>query len=287
MNKKFVEILYKILRYTGLPILLRELFQRNKVTILMFHDIGKEPAQKAFEYLLKNYNVIGLNEYIEANKKKNHCLPKKALIITFDDGHIGNFELLPIIKDLQIPVTIFLCSEIINTKRHFWFLFDPLKMSKSDLKKLPNAERLKIMSVWGFEQTKEFDRRQALTDQQIKEMAPYVNFQSHTRFHPNLSKCEDKESFEEIEGSKISLEDHYGFHINSIAYPSGDYVDNTIHITKKAGYSCGLTVDHGYNDLHSDLYKLKRLSVNDTSDLNELIVKASGLWAYLKFAIRF
>ena len=222
------------MRYSGLPFLLREFIQREKVTILMFHNIKKEPAKKAFDYLQKRYNLISLNEFIYANEKKINNLPKKALILTFDDGHKDNFELLPIIKEYKIPITIFLCSEIINTNRHYWFLYDNLKMAKSILKKMPNQERIKTMSGWGFEQKKEFDVKQALARNQILEMSEYINFQSHTRFHPNLSKCEDIEAYDEILGSKISLENNYGFQINSIAYPSGDYSNKTIEITKKS-----------------------------------------------------
>jgi hypothetical protein len=41
-------------------------------------------------------------------------------------------------------------------------------------------------------------------------------------------------------------------------------------------------VDYGFNTVNTDPFKLKRISVNDTDDLNELIVKASGVWAFIK-----
>jgi hypothetical protein len=70
--------------------------------------------------------------------------------------------------------------------------------------------------------------------------------------------------------------------INAIAYPNGDYSDRDITLAKEAGYSCGVTVDFGYNTLDTDLFSLKRLSVNDTSNLDELAVKASGVWQFFK-----
>ncbi len=33
------------------------------------------------------------------------------------------------------------------------------------------------------------------------------------------------------------------------------------------------------------MFKLKRVSANDTDDINELSVKASGLWAFIKTRI--
>jgi hypothetical protein len=41
-------------------------------------------------------------------------------------------------------------------------------------------------------------------------------------------------------------------------------------------------VDFGFKTVNSDLLRLKRLSVNDTDDMNELIVKASGLWEFVR-----
>ena len=49
--------------------------------------------------------------------------------------------------------------------------------------------------------------------------------------------------------------------------------------------TAAVTVDCGFNTVNSDLLRLKRLPVNDTEDMNELIVKASGLWEFVKTAL--
>lgn len=277
------KIIFKIIRLLGLPLFFREVIQRNKVTLIMFHDLNKLSAEKTFTYLSKKYNIISLNKFIEANKEKNKkSIPKKALIITFDDGHIGNHDLLSEIKKQKIPITIFLCASIINTNRHFWFKYNHKKILISRLKHMSNQERLQILERYGFEEKKEFISPQALTKQQIEEMKPYVNFQSHTLFHPILPKCTDIEAENEILNSKYFLENEFGLNVNAIAFPNGDYSDRDIKLCKKAGYSCAITVDFGYNTINTNLFRLKRFSVNDTNDINELIVKASGIWAFLK-----
>jgi len=271
------------MRLLGLPLFFREVVQRNKVTLLLFHDLSKHSAENIFTYLSKKYNIISLNEFIEANKKQNKkSIPKKALIITFDDGHIGNYNLLSEIKAQKKPITIFLCASIINTNRHFWFKFKNKNILVSKLKNKSNQERIQILKKYGFEETKEFKEPQALSKQQIEEMKPYVNFQSHTLFHPILPKCTDSEAKNEISNSKIILQTEFGLNINAIAFPNGDYSTRDIEICKKAGYSCAITVDLGYNTINTDLFRIKRLSANDTNDLNELIVKSSGVWAFLK-----
>ncbi len=204
------------------------------------------------------------------------------MVITFDDGHIGNYELLPIIKKLNIPVTIFLCASIIDTNRQFWFQYDELPMSAEKLKKKKNNERLKILRKAGFDKNHEYDSASALQRKHIEEMRPYVNFQAHAMYHPIFPNCDDEEVRTEIFGTKEALENKFGLEINAIAYPNGDYCERTIRLSKEAGYQCGLTVEYGFNDLESDLFILKRLGLDDSYDKNELIAKVSGLWDFIK-----
>jgi len=249
----------------------------------MFHEIDKVTAEKTFAYLTRNYSIIDLNDFIDACKKKDNTkFPKKAMILTFDDGHLSNYEILPVITKYKLPVTIFLCSAIINTNRHYWFRLNMESHEVSKLKLVSNKKRLELLANMGFEQDKEFEMPQAMQKLHIDQMKDSVNLQSHTMYHPILPKCDYDEAKKEILVSKIFLEKEYGLKINSIAYPNGDYSERDIELVKSAGYECAITVDPGYNTLTSDLFRLKRLSSNDTSDLNELIVKSSGVWTFFK-----
>jgi len=277
------KLLFKLIKLSGLPFVFREFFQRNKVTILLFHDIKEETARKTFTYLCKKYKIISLSDFVDkVNGKDNIVIPPKALIITFDDGYIGNYEILSEIKKHNIPITIFLCSGIINTNRHYWFKYKHPDISFSRLTNISNKKKLDILNKVGFSQTRNFENPQALNKKYILKMKDFINFQSHTLFHPILPKCSDTEAKDEIFNSKKVLEDNYNFYINAISYPNGDYSDRDINICKKAGYTCGLTVDYGFNSFNTDLFRLKRISVNDTDNIDELIVKASGVWAFFK-----
>jgi peptidoglycan/xylan/chitin deacetylase (PgdA/CDA1 family) len=279
MNK----IIFKFIRLSGLPYLSRQIIQRNRVTILLFHNINEEEAEMTFGCLSKRYNFIALSDFIEA-VKNNHMgqLPKRGLIITFDDGYIGNYQLLPIIKKYSVPATIFLCSSIIDTNRHFWWTFTDKTPVLMKLTRISNEERLNMLSQSGFSQDMEFDSPQALQKSHIDEMKSHVDLQSHTKYHPTLLRCNDDEARKEIFGSKETLEKDYGLNIYAIAYPNGDYSERDILFAKEAGYTCGITVDFGFNNRATDPFRLKRLSVDDTDDINELIVKASGVWTFFK-----
>lgn len=275
-------IIYKALRYSGIAWLTREIVQRNKVTFLLFHDMCMADAERNFTYLKRHYNIIGLNDYLEA-VRQGERLPHKAVVITFDDGHISNYDMLPIIKRLQIPITIFLCSEIVGTHRHFWFRHSQeVKAKVETFKRMPNGQRLKELSNYGFDERLDYADTEALQSTHIEEMKPWVDFQSHTCFHPILPQCDNATAWKEIAGSKEGLESTFGLSINAISYPNGDYSERDIRLAKEAGYECGVTVDSGYNNLKSDLFRLKRISAGDATSTTELMVKASGCYALLK-----
>lgn len=275
-------LVYKALRWSGVAWLWREVVQRRKVTFLLFHDMEAADAERNFGYLKQHYNIIGLNDYLDAVRNGKR-LPNKALVITFDDGHVSNYALLPIIKRMQIPITIFLCSSIVGTHRHFWFRHSTeIKPQVETLKKNLNGQRLETLRQYGFAQEQEYDEIQALSKEQIEEMTPWVNFQSHTCFHPILPQSDYTTAENEIKDSKQQLEETFGLTINALSYPNGDYSERDIYLAQTAGYECGVTVDSGYNGIKSNLFRLKRFSVNDAENTTELMVKACGCYALLK-----
>lgn len=272
------QILFFILRFTGIPFLLREIIQRNKVTILLFHDLTRKEADLIFKTLMEKYNIIPLGKLMDAVKNGSwKRLPKKSAVITFDDGLMSNYNILPEIKIYKIPVTIFLCTGIINTNRHFWFHKKHPEISKDDLKRKPNSQRLELLKDIGFSQEKNYNKPEAVSSDQVRKMMPYVDFQPHTMFHPILPMCTDMEAREEVFNSKTYLEDNFGIKVNAFSYPNGNYSDREIELCKEAGFTGAITVDFGYNSKQTDPYRLKRLPVDGTLDKNELLVKASGL----------
>jgi peptidoglycan/xylan/chitin deacetylase (PgdA/CDA1 family) len=272
------------LRFSLVPFFIRETLQRHNVTFLVYHDITPEIADKHFRVLKKFYTIISLSDFLRARTDgTSGTLPPKSLVITFDDGHKGNYLLKPVLEKHNIPVVIFLCSAIVGTNRHFWWQHPAIRNIKS-LKTRPDEERLKILGDLGFDETREYEDPQGLTKEEIASLAgsPLVNLQSHTLTHPCLPQCSDDKAFHEISDSKRDLETSYSLDIYALAYPNGDYTEREIALLRKSGYLCGLTCDPGFNDAATPLYELRRLSMNSNSDTSELLVRASGSWAFLK-----
>jgi peptidoglycan/xylan/chitin deacetylase (PgdA/CDA1 family) len=273
------KLLFKLIRFSGLPFVFREVFQRNKLTILGFHDIEMDVAESVFDYLSKKYTIISLKDFVDALKNGySYTLPSKSMVITFDDGHIGNYSLLPLIRRLGIPITVFLCAGVVGTNRHFWFKHEPINKYLIALKRLSNRNKLDFLSKENFRLTREYESPQALSTSQIEDMKIFVDFQSHTMFHPCLPQCDYDEAWAEIVTAKLLLEDKYKLNIYAFAYPNGDYTEREVNFCKQAGYQCAISVNGGFNSLSSDLFRLKRIGISDFDGIDEVVVKASGVW---------
>jgi peptidoglycan/xylan/chitin deacetylase (PgdA/CDA1 family) len=264
------------------PFFIRETVQRRRVTILVYHQLDPQTADRHFEALRRKYNFISLIDYLNSRTEARKHLPPKPLVVTFDDGHKSNYALKSILEKHGIRATSFLCSGLVGSNRHFWFETEMSNNVRQALKHVPDDERLNILAGLGFSETAEQATRQALSVSELEEMKPIVDFQSHTVYHPLLPQCSELRASAEISDAKAQLEERFGLSIYALAYPNGDYSPREIAAAEASGHKCALTLDHGFNDSVTPVFQLRRICINDDAELSELLVKASGLWGFLK-----
>ena len=210
------------------------LYPRYTVPILTYHNIGyvndrlfvsPEHFESQMHYLKENrYHVISLAELVEGIQKGRE-FPHNTVVITFDDGYQGNYTYAyPILKKYGFPAIIFLISSAVETNE--------------------------IFLTWG----------------EIQEMRKSnISFGGHTKTHPFLSLIKNKDVlWEEIYGSKKTIEEHIGAPIDFFAYPHGDFTEEAKLLVNKAGYQAACTTNRGFDILNQkDLYELKRVSVRN------------------------
>ena len=182
---------FRVLRASLLPALVREVIQRRRVTLVLYHDPDIQTLERHLAVLQRLYTIIPLRDLVDALVGGHFDqLPAKSLVITLDDGHRANYALKPLLERRGIPVTIFVCSGIVGSHRRFWFghVADP-----DELKLLRDEERLARLRALGFDGDEEALEREALSRREIAEMSGrLVDFQSHSVSHPILPMCVDE-----------------------------------------------------------------------------------------------
>ncbi|WP_085829550.1 polysaccharide deacetylase family protein [Clostridium massiliodielmoense] len=115
--------------------------KNESIPVLMYHSImyekgnpvrlPKEKFEEQMKYLKdNNYNTLTLDElydFLENNKP----IPKKSIVLTFDDGYKDNYKTaLPILKKYNFKATFFIISDCIGTGEYL--TLDQLKEMKKD-----------------------------------------------------------------------------------------------------------------------------------------------------------
>jgi peptidoglycan/xylan/chitin deacetylase (PgdA/CDA1 family) len=270
------------IRYSGLPRALRRA-RRHRATIAFYHDPSPSVMEAHLRYLSARFSFATLDAVVDAIRAGDCSrLPERSLVLTFDDGHRGNYELLPLFRRYRVRPTIYVCTQVVATRRRFWFL-EPVETAR--WKRLDNRARLaELRRATGFEQEREYadSPPQALSREQMLEMAPHVDFEPHTRFHPILTQCTDEEAWEEVLGSKRDLEALLGRPCRHFSYPNGDYLERDVEQARKAGFDSARTVDVGTNDAATDPYLLRVVGLTDDASVDVLAAQVSGIPFYLR-----
>lgn len=217
-----------------------------------------ETFREQMKFVRRNFDVVSFEDLHRCETEEKGW-PRRALIITFDDGYRDNYiNAFPILKEFHLPATVFLTTGHIGSARLFWWdrvaylikhtsrqsvLFADLAETAFDLS-TARARRHTIERVlWWLKQVQEETRNRfldALASEldvelpegvaegmhlswdEVKEMARSgIDFGSHTISHPILSHVGESQLQSEISESKRIIEQHLGREVMAFAYPAG------------------------------------------------------------------
>ena len=122
--------------YSGVNALYRYSTGRKQTVILMYHRVlthgdieeyiqpGMYVTGETFEmqmrYLAAQYRVIALDQLVTALRERS-TLVNNSCVITFDDGWRDTYTTaFPILRNYQLPATVFLVSDYVGTNGWFW-----------------------------------------------------------------------------------------------------------------------------------------------------------------------
>src|SRR5204862_1774881 len=141
--------------------LVRAVRARRRVSILFYHAPDPGLFERHMKFLSRRYNLIPLDRLVDALHGGDwSSLPRRSLVVTFDDGRRENARLLPVFERYGLRPTIFLCSQLVGTNRQYWFTatHSESRDYHRSLKRLPESARLaELESRFGFDRTRERD----------------------------------------------------------------------------------------------------------------------------------
>lgn len=219
-----------------------------RVPVLMYHYVSKSPAgsdiyrrdlsvtPERFAEQMRSlrdagYTTVTLDDLLYA-LTLGRPLPEKPIVLTFDDGYSDNYEnAFPILRELGFVATFFIMTDLVTD------------------------------GAAGY-----------LTWPQVEEMAAAgQRFGSHGRQdHRSLSGRSLDYLVWVALGSKEAIEEHLGYHPRWVAYPSGEYDDQTIAVFHSAGYWGGLTILQGTEHSLDDIFELRRIRVRGAHTVADL-----------------
>lgn len=300
----------------------------KNIAVLMYHrviennynfwklNVSPQTFEQHMKYISENYNVIKLDDNWKEIVKPN----EKYVVITFDDGYVDNYRnALPILEKYKIPATVFVSTDLIDTKDMYWwdelekifiinqfqgsFVFEQKKyeiVSSDDrrtacldirnyLKDLTPADRKDKLSylrrILQVEKEKTEELR-CVTSEEIRKMSQSgcITIGCHTKSH--LSMGSNKSEFlmrKEIEESKDILESLIGRKVTTFAYPFGgdeDWCGVAENILSENEIEKTLLVKNGNISADDDMYQIPRHMIFDTDDIDRKLKMIWGIYGW-------
>lgn len=227
------------------------------IPVLMYHHVSSHKGAlvtitpENFESHAKflagsGYKTLSLDEFL-AFKKGELELPKKSVLITFDDGWIDNYLVAyPILKKYGLRATIFIITDWVeranNDKRKSDDIYIP---NHREGKKLAYEEPASAVINWD----------------DLAGMRDVFDFASHSNAHDNESLGLD-EWRDDLALSKSHIKAHGG-NTKHLCWPRGNYTAELIDLARSLGFEALYTTKRGVNLADNDTSEIKRISTKD------------------------
>jgi len=211
----------------------------KNIPILMYHSIDYEKGNELripkdkFREQMKYLKDNGYNplslDELYSHMVNGTAVPEKPIVITLDDGYSDNYT-------NAYPVL-----REFGFKATVFVITNTVEGGGSYL----NAEQIKEMDKNG------------------------IDMESHTVSHPRLNELSYDKQMSEMKESKEYLEKLLNKDINYIAYPYGNFNENTLKAVEEIGYKMAISTKSGLAAKSDGIYKLHRIYISNNYDMEK------------------
>jgi peptidoglycan/xylan/chitin deacetylase (PgdA/CDA1 family) len=255
---------------------------RGHPRILMYHRITENGTKgtisvtdfrKQMEMVRNNFNPITLRDLI--SHADNASIPDYTVVVTFDDGYYDFAKYAyPILKELGIPVTLFVTTSFVNGDLWLWpdqirYLIEQSSFDEIYLHQINSLVEIKAKPEDAWNSIADYclklsnnDKASFLLDisrklevdlpttppfeyspitwEQLRSMVGEgLDLGSHSCSHPILTKLDADDLRKEVEDSRRCIKNRLNITSNAFCYPNGqktDFNDRVKDVVRRAGY---------------------------------------------------
>jgi peptidoglycan/xylan/chitin deacetylase (PgdA/CDA1 family) len=242
----------------------------------------REGFARQMEHLTRFYQVVSMPEVLQAFEKGTP-LPKRAVLITFDDAYADFVDIAwPILQQFRLPATLFVPTAYPDhPERVFWwdrlyqaFAASPraeinvprlgqlslhaadqkrrsLRMVQNHVTTIPHCEAMRLVdSLCAERGPRSVQGGSVLTWKQLRELSSEgLTLGSHTRTHPLMTQITPERMREEVQGSLEDLQREIGTCLPIFCYPNGNHNDVVLAVLREQGIRLAFTTLSGTNEL--------------------------------------
>ncbi len=301
----------------------------QKTVVLMYHEIADDSDEieawtvvrksefiRQMEYVSAHFDILSMEDALERMETGRNCSKKPAALITFDDGYNGNNRvLLPIVKSMNLPVTVFVASWAVKEGLLYWYdriinalqgnaprTLDLRRLALGnysinryrgaenwreierllrDLKALDPHERASTVESILSELVPQEGRPYSLSPMSHEELVeisgcPLMTIGAHSHCHNILTQLSGEEIRKSVKTSKELLEEWTGRRIRYFSYPNGNFDDGVVDIIRDLGFECGFTTVPRPWGKEDSVFTIPRIGVGRYDSFENFKIKVSG-----------
>jgi peptidoglycan/xylan/chitin deacetylase (PgdA/CDA1 family) len=303
---------------------------RPRLVILRYHSVVDNPRtfystigmgiihstalfRRQMELVARKFNPLRIEDALQFIRNRKQ-FPRRAVVITFDDGYRDNYEIAaPILEYYGLRAAFYITTDPIQNSKAPWFCRLRYAFHTTEVKSWVD-----LATGYQHRLACEEDRREAFHSasrycstlvgerqesfiysvlkelhddglvgsynlmmdwDQIKELHCREHIiGSHTMTHPNLAFVSFSEACEEMRDSKQALEEKLGGPIMHFSYPSPclqpHWTEKTVLLSAKLGYQTGVTCYSGGAVQSDNPLALPRVAVPQDLEEFQWIVEA-------------
>lgn len=236
--------------------------------VLMYHHISPKPGlvtcspdnfRAHMQWLAENgWKTLSTDEFAQA--LASGVVPKKSVLVTFDDGYLDNWVYAhPVLKEFGQRATLFLITG--------WIGDGPLRphAGQSGVPEVPTHSQAMAAAAEG----KLDDAFLRWSEVEAMQAAGTFDYHSHTHSHTRWDRqiadqaARDRALADDLAASRTTLAARLGNATPHLCWPQGYYDAAYQRVAVAAGFTHLYTTEHGVVRRDTDPTRIPRLVIKD------------------------